>query len=64
MKSGMTTVKSDFPEEDVELAVVDDMTIREIWWKLMPRDNEKEEKVVINEKYQDQPITIGKHLPP
>nr|GEU62030.1 hypothetical protein [Tanacetum cinerariifolium] len=30
----------------------------------MPEDNDIEEKVIINEKYPDQRVTLEKHLPP
>lgn len=52
------------PGRDVELVTtVENMTTSEIQWEAIPGNNEGEEKVVINEKHPDKPITIGKHLP-
>ncbi|GJW21290.1 hypothetical protein Tco_0031912 [Tanacetum coccineum] len=48
----------------MELAVaVDSMTMREIQGKAMPGDNDREEKIGIDGKYLNHPITIKKHLP-
>ncbi|GKC97876.1 hypothetical protein Tco_1168151, partial [Tanacetum coccineum] len=48
----MATVKSDIVGEDAKMATLgDSMTIREIQWKAILGDNDREEKVIINEKY-------------
>ncbi|PWA63182.1 hypothetical protein CTI12_AA354850 [Artemisia annua] len=63
-KSGIATIKSNYPGKDMELAAaVNNMTIKEIR-EALPRHNENKEKVVINKNHRDQPIVIEKYLLP
>ncbi|GJS70200.1 reverse transcriptase domain-containing protein [Tanacetum coccineum] len=65
MEAGVATVRSDYRGRDASLATtVEEGNIREIAWEPIPGDALKEQKVIINPEYLDQPITISVDLSP
>ncbi|GJZ24186.1 hypothetical protein Tco_0561645 [Tanacetum coccineum] len=61
--AGTTTVRSDYPGIDASLTTaIEEGNIREIAWEPITRDTIKEQKVIINPEYPNQPITISVDL--
>ncbi|GKB73593.1 hypothetical protein Tco_0935005 [Tanacetum coccineum] len=61
--AGTMTVRSDYPGIDASLTTaIEEGNIREIAWEPITRDTIKEQKVIINPEYPNQPITIMSNL--